>query len=379
MSSNTRVSKADYYEVLGVSRDCSEQELKSAYRKQALKYHPDRNPGDRAAEEKFKEASEAYQVLSDADKRAAYDRFGHAGLNGQGFGAGPFAGGVDLTDIFGDFFGEMFSMGGTGRGATRSRQQRGDDLRFDLTIDFEDAVFGKETEVKIRRLETCGACHGRGSASGRGPSVCGQCKGHGQIRYQQGFFSVARTCGACAGSGTVIGDPCPICRGEGRAATEIKLNVKVPPGVEEGTRIRYGGEGDAGRMGGPKGDLYVILSIRPHDFFERHGHDLHCVIPISFPQAALGAEFEIPGIDGAVTIKIPEGTQSGRELRVRGRGVPFLNERGKGDLVVRVDVQIPRKLSRAQREMVVKLGETMAVDNKPAPPGLMEKMKDLFN
>ena len=373
------MSKADYYEVLGVSRDCSEQELKSAYRKQALKYHPDRNPGDRAAEEKFKEASEAYQVLSDADKRAAYDRFGHAGLNGQGFGAGPFAGGVDLTDIFGDFFGEMFSMGGTGRGATRSRQQRGDDLRFDLTIDFEDAVFGKETEVKIRRLETCGACHGRGSASGRGPSVCGQCKGHGQIRYQQGFFSVARTCGACAGSGTVIGDPCPICRGEGRAATEIKLNVKVPPGVEEGTRIRYGGEGDAGRMGGPKGDLYVILSIRPHDFFERHGHDLHCVIPISFPQAALGAEFEIPGIDGAVTIKIPEGTQSGRELRVRGRGVPFLNERGKGDLVVRVDVQIPRKLSRAQREMVVKLGETMAVDNKPAPPGLMEKMKDLFN
>ena len=379
MGSNTRVSKADYYEVLGVSRDCNEQELKSAYRKQALKYHPDRNPGDHAAEEKFKEASEAYQVLSDADKRAAYDRFGHAGVSGGGFGAGPFAGGVDLGDIFGDFFGEMFSMGGTGRGGQRSRQQRGDDLRFDLTIDFEDAIFGKETDVKIRRLEVCGICHGKGSASGRGPSVCSQCKGHGQLRYQQGFFSVARTCGACGGTGSVISDPCNGCRGEGRAASEIKLNVKVPAGVEDGTRIRYAGEGDAGRLGGPKGDLYVILSIRPHDFFERHGHDLYCVIPISFPQATLGAEFEIPGIDGPVGIKIPEGAQSGKELRVRGRGVPFLNERGKGDLIVKVEVQIPRKLSRAQRELVAKLAETMTVDNKPTSPGLMEKMKDLFS
>ena len=379
MSSNTRVSKADYYEVLGVSRDCSEQELKSAYRKQALKYHPDRNPGDHAAEEKFKEASEAYQVLSDADKRAAYDRFGYAGLGAQGFGAGPFAAGVDLGDIFGDLFGEMFSMGGTQRGAPRSRQQRGDDLRFDLTIEFEDAIFGTENEVKIRRMEICGTCHGRGSASGHGPSVCSQCKGHGQLRYQQGFFSVARTCGACGGTGTVISDPCPACRGDGRVPTEIKLNVKVPPGVEDGTRIRYAGEGDAGRMGGPKGDLYVILAIRPHDFFERHGHDLYCVIPISFPQAALGAEFEIPGIDGAVSIKVPEGTQSGKELRVRGRGVPYLNEKGKGDLIVKVEVQIPKKLSRAQRELVAKLNETMAVDNRPTSPGLMEKMKDLFS
>jgi len=379
MSSNTRVGKADYYEVQGVSRDCSDQELKSAYRKQALKYHPDRNPGDHTAEEKFKEASEAYQVLSDAEKRATYDRFGHAGLGAQGFGAGPFAGGVDLGDIFGDFFGEMFSMGGAGRGTPRSRQQRGEDLRFDLTIDFEDAIFGKQLEVKIRRLETCSTCQGRGSASGRGPSICGQCKGHGQIRYQQGFFSVARTCGACGGTGTVIGDPCAMCRGEGRSANEIRLSVKVPPGVEEGTRIRYAGEGDVGRMGGPKGDLYVILSIRPHDFFERHGYDLHCVIPISYPQAALGAEFEIPGIDGAATIKIPEGTQNGKELRVRGRGVPYLNEKGKGDLIVRVEVQIPRKLSRAQRELVAKLGETMAMDNKPTSPGLMEKMKDLFS
>ncbi len=379
MGSNTRVSKTDYYEVLGVSRDCSDQELKSAYRKQALKYHPDRNPGDHSAEEKFKEASEAYQVLCDADKRAAYDRFGHAGLGAQGFGAGGFAGGVDLGDIFGDFFGEMFSMGGTGRGGARSRQQRGDDLRFDLTIDFEDAIFGKETEVRIRRLEVCSVCNGRGSASSKGPSMCSQCGGHGQVRYQQGFFSVARTCGACGGAGTVISDPCLTCRGEGRTATEIKLNVKVPRGVDEGTRIRYGGEGDAGRNGGPKGDLYVILSIRAHDFFERQGHDLHCVIPVSFPQATLGAEFEIPGIDGPVSIKIPEGTQSGKEIRVRGRGVPHLNEKGQGDLIVKAVVQIPRKLSRAQRELVAKLQETMAVDNKPTSPGLIEKMKDLFS
>ena len=380
MSPNPNVSKADYYEILGVSRECSDQELKSAYRKQALKYHPDRNPGNREAEEKFKEASEAYQVLSDADKRAVYDRYGHAGLNGQGFSGSPFAGGVDLGDIFGDLFGEMFTMGGSGRGGQRGqRQQRGDDLRFDLTIHFEDAIFGTETEVKIRRLEICGTCQGSGSSSGRGPSVCSQCGGHGQLRYQQGFFSVARTCGSCGGTGRVIGDPCSTCRGEGRAATEIKLNVKVPPGVEDGTRIRYAGEGDAGRLAGPKGDLYVILSIRPHDFFERQGHDLHCVIPISFPQATLGAEFEIPGIDGPVHIKIPEGTQSGKELRMRGRGVPYLNERGKGDLVVRVMVQIPRKLNRAQRDLVSKLAESMAVDNKPTSPGLLEKMKDLFS
>ncbi len=379
MGSNTRVSKADYYEVLGVSRDCTDQELKSAYRKQALKYHPDRNPGDRTAEEKFKEASEAYQVLSDTDKRAAYDRYGHAGLGAQGFGAGPFPGGMDLGDIFGDLFGEMFSMGGTRRGGARgSRQQRGDDLRFDLKLNFEDAIFGIETEVKIRRLETCKVCKGLGSASGRGPAVCSQCQGRGQLRYQQGFFSVARTCSACGGAGSVIGDPCAACRGEGRSATEVKLHVKVPPGVEEGTQIRYAGEGDVGRAGGPKGDLYIVLSIRPHDFFERHGQDLYCVIPISFPQAALGAEFEIPGIDGPVRIKIPEGAQSGRELRIRGRGVPYLNEKGTGDLVVKVVVQIPRKLSRPQRELVAKLAETMTTDNKPTSPGLIEKMKDLF-
>jgi molecular chaperone DnaJ len=378
MGSDTKVAKEDFYEVLGVSRDVSEQDLKSAYRKQALKYHPDRNPGDHAAEEKFKTASEAYQVLSDPDKRAAYDRYGHAGVGGGGgFNGSPFAGGVDIGDIFGDLFGEMFSTGGGQRSGTR--QRRGDDLRFDLTINFEDAYFGIEQEVRIRRLDTCSTCSGRGTSSGRGPTTCTQCGGRGQLRYQQGFFSVARTCNACGGTGQVIGDPCNTCHGQTRVNSELKLTVKVPPGVEEGTRIRYAGEGDAGRSGGPKGDLFIVLNIRPHDFFERDGHDLHCVIPISFPQAALGAEFEIPGLGGNVNLKIPEGTQSGKEIRIRGRGMPYLNEKGSGDLIVRVLVQVPRKLSRAQRELVAKLAETMSVENTPASPGLLDKMKDLFS
>ncbi len=374
---NTRVTKADYYDVLGVSREASDQELKSAYRKLALQYHPDRNPGNHAAEEKFKEASEAYQVLSDADKRAAYDRFGHAGVSGGGPGGfGGFSGAVDLGDIFGDLFGEMFNMGGQQRSG---RHLRGDDLRFDLAIDFEEALFGTEKEIKIRRLEACETCKTTGSVSGRGPSVCPQCHGRGQIRYQQGFFSVARTCSACAGRGSIISDPCQVCRGETRLTKEIKLTVKVPPGVEEGTRIRYTGEGDVGRGGAQSGDLYVVLSIRRHDFFEREGQNLHCVIPISFPQAALGAEIEIPGVDGAVMLKIPEGTQSGKELRIRGKGVPYLNEKGRGDLIVKVVVQIPKKLSRAQRELIAELGNSMTVENKPTSPGLLDKMKDLFS
>jgi molecular chaperone DnaJ len=378
MSTNTKVEKTDYYEVLGVSREASDQELKSAYRKMALKYHPDRNPGNHAAEEKFKEASEAYQVLSDADKRAAYDRYGFAGPASQGFGGGPFAGGVDISDIFGDLFGEMFSGGGGARHATR-QQQRGDDLRCDLTVDFEAAIFGVETEVRIHRLESCDACHGSGSASGRGPKTCPQCQGRGQVRFQQGFFTVARTCPACGGRGQVISDPCPACHGETRVNAERKFPVKVPPGIEDGTRIRYAGEGDAGRSGSPSGDLYVVLSVRPHEFFEREGNDLHCVIPVSFPQAALGAEIEITGLDGAVSLKVPEGTQSGRELRVRGRGVPFLNDRGRGDLIVKVMVEIPRKLNRAQRELINELAESLAVENKPTSPSLIDKMKDLFN
>jgi molecular chaperone DnaJ len=374
------VSKADYYEVLGVSREASDQELKSAYRKQALKNHPDRNPGDHAAEERFKQASEAYQVLSDADKRAVYDRYGHAGLGGQGSGGGPFASGVDISDIFGDLFGEMFNVGGAQRGPQRgSRQKRGDDRRFDMALEFEQAFFGADVEIKIRRLETCTVCNGRGSATGRGPSPCGQCQGRGEIRYQQGFFAVARTCNVCGGWGSTISDPCLTCRGETRVSSERTLNVKVPAGVEHGTRIRCTGEGDAGRSGGPRGDLYVVLTVRAHNFFERNGQDLHCVIPISFPQAALGTEIEMPGIDGPVPLKIPEGTQNGRELRIRGRGVPYLNEKSRGDLIVKVLVQIPKKLTRNERELIGKLAESLSADNKPTSPSLIEKMKDLFN
>ena len=370
------VSKADYYEVLGVSRDCSESELKTAYRKLAMQYHPDRNPGNAKAEEKFKEASEAYGVLSDADKRAAYDRYGHASTSAGFGGNGPFADAADLGDIFGDLFGEMFGGGGQRRG---SRVQRGEDLRFDITIEFEEAVFGKETEIKVRRRENCAACRGMGTTSGRGPSVCGQCQGRGQLRYQQGFFSVARACANCGGTGTVITDPCTTCRGETRVAREFQMKVKVPAGVEDGTRIRYSGEGEAGRFGGPRGDLYVVLTVRPHDFFERDGHDLHCVVPISFPQAALGAELQIPGLDGEVTLRVPEGTQSGKEFRIRSHGVPHLNESGRGDLIVEVVVQTPKKLSRTQRELVRQLAESMAVENKPASRNMLNKMKDLFS
>ena len=259
------------------------------------------------------------------------------------------------------------------------RVQRGEDLRYDITIEFEDAVFGKETEIKVRRRENCSTCNGAGTTSGRGPTVCPQCQGRGQLRYQQGFFSVARACGNCGGTGTVITDPCTTCRGETRVAREFKMNVKVPAGVEDGTRIRYSGEGDAGRFGGPRGDLYVVLTVQPHDFFERDGNDLHCVVPISFPQAALGAEIEIPGIDGEVTLKVPEGTQSGKEFRIRNEGVPHLNQSGRGDLIVEVMVQTPKKLSRTQRELVRQLADSMSVENKPASRNMISKMKDLFN
>ncbi|HTH53258.1 MAG TPA: molecular chaperone DnaJ [Edaphobacter sp.] len=385
MSATANVTKVDFYEVLSVSRDASDQELKTAYRKLAMQYHPDRNPGDSAAEEKFKECSEAYQVLSDPDKRAAYDRYGHAAFNGSssGAGAGPFGGGFggaqDLGDIFGDLFGEMFNMGGSARGGKASRAQRGRDLRYDLTLEFEEAVFGMEREIKIRRSETCTDCHGTGAARGKQPITCTQCGGRGQQRYQQGFFSVARTCSACGGTGTLIVDPCSTCHGETRVPAEHKILVKVPAGVEQDTRIRYQGEGEAGRFGGPAGDLYVVLNVKDHKFFEREGDDLHCVMPISFPQAALGTELEIQTLEGIETIKVPEGTQSGREFKLRGKGVPHLNERGKGDLIVEIRVQTPAKLSKQQKELLRQLGETLEVDNVPTSRGIFDKVKEMFN
>jgi molecular chaperone DnaJ len=385
MSATANVTKVDYYEILGVSRDASDQELKTAYRKLAMQYHPDRNPGDHTAEEKFKECSEAYQVLSDPDKRAAYDRYGHAAFNGSssGFSGNPFGGGFgnaqDLGDIFGDLFGEMFNMGGSGRGGRASRVQRGRDLRYDLTLEFEEAVFGIEREIKIRRSEPCKDCYGSGAAKGKEPVTCTQCGGRGQQRFQQGFFSVAKTCSVCGGTGTLIVDPCPTCHGETRLQAEHTILVKVPAGVEQDTRIRYQGEGEAGRFGGPSGDLYVILNVRAHKFFERDGDDLHCVLPISFPQAALGTELEIQTLDGVETIKIPEGTQSGRAFKLRGKGVPHLNERGKGDLIVEIRVQTPAKLNKQQKELLRQLGETLQVENTPTSRGIFDKMKEMFN
>jgi molecular chaperone DnaJ len=373
--------KMDYYEVLEVSRTANDQELKTAYRRLAMQYHPDRNPGSVEAEERFKSCSEAYQVLTDPDKRAAYDRYGHAGVSGGGPAGNPFQGGApgDLGDIFGDIFGEMFNMGGGGGGRKASRVQRGRDMRYDLSLKFEDAVFGVEQKIQVRRMETCDDCKGSGAARGKSPTTCGQCQGRGQIRFQQGFFSVAKTCGACGGTGTIITDPCPTCRGETRVAREHAITVKVPAGVEEGTRIRYGGEGEAGKYGGPAGDLYVVLSVAAHAFFEREGDDLHCVMPISFPQASLGTELQIQTLEGPETLRVPEGTQSGKTFKIRSKGVPHLNERGKGDLIVEVRVQTPAKLTRDQRDLMRQLSETMTVENTPHSRGLFDKVKYIFS
>jgi molecular chaperone DnaJ len=371
--------KTDYYELLQVERTASDSEIKTAYRKVAMQYHPDRNPDNPDAEEMFKACSEAYTVLSDPDKRVAYDRYGHAGVNGAGgFGGGsPFGGQGDLNDIFGDLFGEMFNMGGGNRRATR--QQRGRDLQFNMKLEFEEAVFGVEREINIRRAEPCDTCNGSGSENGKQPETCQQCGGRGQIRSQQGFFSVARTCPVCSGTGSVIRTPCKTCHGDSRVTREHKILVKVPAGVEQDTRIRYSGEGEAGRFQGPAGDLYVVLDVKPHKFFERDGDDLHCVIPISFPQAALGAEIELETLDGVETIKIPEGTQSGREFKLRSKGVPHLNAHGKGDLIVEVRVQTPTRLLKAQKDLIKQLAETITVENTPTSRGLFSKVKEMFS
>jgi molecular chaperone DnaJ len=346
-----------------------------------MQYHPDRNPGDPMAEEKFKEVSEAYAVLADTDKRAAYDRFGHAGVGtaagASGFGFDPTIF-QDFSDIFGDFFGFGDIFGGGGGGRRRTRAQRGGDVRYDLTLTFEEAVFGTKTQIKYRRQEACDACHGTGSAGGKPPTTCTSCGGRGQVRFQQGFLTVARTCPACQGTGTVITDTCTKCRGQGRIARERTQEVKVPAGVEDGTRIRFSELGDAGANGGPPGDLYVALHVKEHAFFEREGNNIYCVVPISFPQAALGAEITVPTLEGEHVLKVPDGTQSGREFRIRGKGVPQLNGHGKGDMIVRVVVQTPTKLNKRQRELLQELDAHGAIENRPERPTLLSKVKDIF-
>jgi molecular chaperone DnaJ len=367
--------KRDYYEVLGIAREAGDQEIKSAYRKLAMQFHPDRNPNNPDAEEKFKECSEAYAVLADGDKRAAYDRFGHAAVNGgAGFDATVFQ---DFHDIFGEFFGfgDLFGAGGK----RRTRAQRGTDLREDITLEFEDAVFGTDTKITVRHHETCEDCQGGGSAPGKAPVTCKSCQGRGQIRYQQGFFSMARTCPACQGAGSVIHDPCVQCKGTGRVLRQRVVDTKVPAGVEDGTRIRFSGLGEAGAFGGPAGDLYVVLHVKEHLFFARDGNDLHCSIPISFAQAALGTEIQVPTLDGEYPLKVPEGTQSGTTMKLRGKGVPVLNGHGKGDLFVELRVQTPAKISKRQRELLQELDATIHLDNRPERRTLLGKMKDMFS
>ncbi len=362
--------------MLGVERGASEQEVKSAYRKLALQFHPDRNPNNPDAEEKFKEASEAYAVLADGEKRALYDRFGHAGVNGGASGGFDPSTFQDFSDIFGDFFGfgDLF-----GQGSRRnSRAQRGADLREDVTLEFEESVFGTETKVTVRRHETCEDCHGSGAAAGKAPVTCRSCGGRGQVRYQQGFFSIARTCPACQGMGSVITEPCPKCKGHARTLRQRTVDAKIPAGVEDGTRIRFSGLGESGLYGGPSGDLYVVLHVKEHPFFEREGNDLHCVIPVSFTQAALGTELTVPTLEGEHNLKVPEGTQSGAAFRIRGKGVPVLNGRGRGDLFVEIRLQTPSKLSKRQRELLQELEGIIQVENKPQRRTLLGKVKDMF-
>ncbi len=378
------MSKRDYYEVLGVSKTAVDGEIKSAYRKLALKYHPDRNHGNKEAEEKFKEAAEAYAVLADADKRRMYDRFGHAGLgSGAGFDPSVFTGFEDilggLGDIFG--FGSVFGAGGP----RRSGPQRGADLRYDLEISFEESAKGAETAIQIPRQEPCEACKGSGAAPGTKPTTCPQCQGRGQLRYQQGFFTVARTCGQCRGTGSIISKPCTECRGSGRIPKERKITVRIPAGIATGQRLRLSGEGEAGPSGGPAGDLYVVIHVQDHPFFQRDGNDLFCEIPLNYPTLALGGDIKIPTLEGEENFTVPESTQSGATFTLRGRGMPDVSGRGRGNLIVRVKLATPKKLTREQKKLLEELAATLPKEKfQPTPAdeqedkGLFDRVKDIF-
>ncbi|WP_298183565.1 molecular chaperone DnaJ [uncultured Pseudomonas sp.] len=372
------MAKRDFYEVLGVERGVSEAELKKAYRRLAMKHHPDRNPDDKASEEKFKEANEAYEVLSDAAKRSAYDQYGHAGVDPQmGGGGGP--GGANFSDIFGDVFSDFFGGGG-GRGGGRGGAQRGSDLRYTLELDLEEAVRGTTVTIRVPTLVNCKPCDGSGAKKGTTPVTCTTCGGIGQVRMQQGFFSVQQTCPRCHGQGKMITDPCGSCHGHGRVEEHKTLSVKVPPGVDTGDRIRLTGEGEAGAMGGPAGDLYVVVNVREHAIFQRDGKHLYCEVPISFADAALGGELEVPTLDGRVKLKIPEGTQTGKMFRLRGKGVAPVRGGGAGDLMCKVAVETPVKLGKRQRELLDEFRKTLEGDSSHSPKanGWFEGVKRFF-
>ncbi|MEP6924839.1 MAG: molecular chaperone DnaJ [Pyrinomonadaceae bacterium] len=379
------MAKRDYYEILGVQRNASDQEIKSAYRKLAIQHHPDKNPGDSAAEDKFKEAAEAYSILADAQQRASYDRFGHAGVSSSAAGAGAGFGGAGFTnleDLFSDLFGfgDVFGGGATRGGARsngRSAAQRGADLRYDLEITLEEAATGKAEALKIPRLETCEVCTGSGAEPGTSPETCPTCQGSGQVRYQQGFFSVARTCGNCRGRGQVIKTPCKNCRGAGRIEREKQLEIKIPAGVETGSRLRVVGEGEAGVQGGVSGDLYVVINVDEHDHFERQGENLYAGQPISFAQAALGTEISVKTLESEEQLKIPAGTQTGTIFRVKNQGMPILGGRGKGDLFVAVNVVTPRTLTKEQKKLLEQLSLVEDL-NFERDPSFMDKVRSIF-
>jgi molecular chaperone DnaJ len=372
------MAKRDYYEVLGVARGASEADMKAAFRKLAMKYHPDRNPGDKDCEHHFKEVNEAYDVLKDAQKRAAYDRFGHAAFE-HGMGAGGAGFGADFASSFADIFEDLFGMGGGRRGRPSGRE-RGADLRYNMEITLAEAFNGKTAQIRIPTAVTCEVCSGSGAKAGSRPKTCPTCGGYGKIRHAQGFFTMERTCPACHGRGQVIEDPCPTCAGSGRVTRERTLAVNIPAGVEDGTRIRLAGEGEAGARGGPSGDLYIFISLAQHQFFQRDGADLHCRVPISMVTAALGGGVDVPTIDGGKTrVKVPEGTQSGRVFRLQGKGMPVLRARGTGDMYVQVMVETPQKLSKRQKEILAEFDRQSSGETHPESAGFFAKVKEFLD
>ena len=372
------MAKMCYYEVLGVPRTATDGEMKTAFRKAAMVYHPDRNPGNAEAEHKFKELNEAYQTLTDGQKRAAYDRFGHAAFEGGGMAGGGAEGfGSSMADIFDDLFGDM--MGRRGQQQRGGGAGRGSDLRYNMEITLEEAFLGKAASLKLPTSITCDTCSGSGARPGAKPKQCSTCGGHGRVRAQQGFFAIERTCPSCQGRGEVIDHPCPSCTGTGRVTRERQLSVNVPAGVEDGTRIRLAGEGEAGTRGGPSGDLYIFVSTKPHPFFQRDGADLFCRVPISMVQAALGDEIVVRTVDGGeAKVRIGEGTQSGKQFKVRGKGMPVLRSRDVGDLYIQATVETPQNLTRKQRELLAEFEAESSHKTQPEASGFFAKMKDFF-